>query len=669
VRWLAAALLLLVGGVAAAGVPRAPVEHDLTVRIDPATRELVGEDRLLLPPSGPVTLALAARFTVERIVLDGRPLAEAGRVDRGRRLWRLPASDAARRVEIRWRGTLAPLDEALDHKQVLTRREPVTGARGTFLPAASAWYPQVAGAHERYRLALDLPAGQKGLVPGRLVAEEERDGRYRARFEFPHPGDGIDLMAGPYVVAERRLALPGGRTVALRTWLHPEVAELAGGYLDATAGYLELYDRWIGPYPFTEFSVVSSPTPTGFGMPALTYLGIDVLRLPFIRATSLGHEVLHNWWGNGVYADYARGNWSEGLTTFMADYFYKERESPAAAREQRLAWLRDFAAIPAGEDRPLAEFVSRTHGTSRIVGYDKAAMLFLMLRDAIGREAFDRGVQRFWREQRFREASWDDLRGAFEAEAGRSLQGFFAQWLTRPGAPQLTVAAVRRSGDAARGQVEVTLEQGEAPYALRVPLLVRTAGGEETHVVELTAPRQTFLIATQARAVAVALDPELRLFRRLASGEAPPILRQVTLDAATETVVLADGRAAAAGRELAAKLLEHPLRLRAGDASPGRQPLLVVGTTERVAEWLARHRLPGPPAEVAGPGTAQVWIAQTSAGQVLAVVAGRDAEALAALARPLPHYGRQSWLVFDGAKALARGVWPSRPVEVRLDQN
>ena len=72
---------------------------------------------------------------------------------------------------------------------------------------------------------------------------------------------------------------------------------------------------------------------------------------------------------------------------------------------------------------------------------------------------------------------------------------------------------------------------------------------------------------------------------------------------------------------------------------------------------------------LAGPGTAEVWIAQTGAGHVLAVVAGRDAEALAALARPLPHYGRQSWLVFDGAKALARGVWPSRPVEVRLDQN
>ncbi len=81
------------------------------------------------------------------------------------------------------------------------------------------------------------------------------------------------------------------------------VAGLADGYLDDTRRYLELYGEEIGAYPFTEFSVVASPLPTGFGMPTLTYIGAEVLKLPFIRATSLGHEVLHNWWGNGVYVD------------------------------------------------------------------------------------------------------------------------------------------------------------------------------------------------------------------------------------------------------------------------------------------------------------------------------------------------------------------------------
>ncbi|MGA8007087.1 MAG: hypothetical protein WCA17_13390, partial [Burkholderiales bacterium] len=43
----------------------------------------------------------------------------------------------------------------------------------------------------------------------------------------------------------------------------------------------------------------------------------------------------------------------------------------------------------------------------------------------------------------------------------------------------------------------------------------------------------------------------------------------------------------------------------------------------------------------------------------VAVVSVRDAAALLALQRPLPHYGAQSYLVFEGAHAVARGVWPA----------
>jgi len=43
-----------------------------------------------------------------------------------------------------------------------------------------------------------------------------------------------------------------------------------------------------------------------------------------------------------------------------------------------------------------------------------------------------------------------------------------------------------------------------------------------------------------------------------------------------------------------------------------------------------------------------------------------DAEALAALARPLPHYGKQSWLLFQGAQAVEKGIWPPLAERVRV---
>ena len=295
-------------------------------------------------------------------------------------------------------------------------------------------------------------------MPGRLIDEKQADGRYSARFEFKQPAEGISLMAGPYRIGERRVRTAAGSELRLRTYFHAEIASLAPAYLDSIAGYLDLYERWIGAYPFSEFSVVSSPTPTGFGMPSLTYLGIQVLRLPFIRATSLGHEVLHNWWGNGVYPDYAQGNWAEGLTNFMADYAYRERESSEAASAMRLAWLRDFAAMPPGADTALARFSSRTHGASQIVGYDKSAMLFFMLRDMIGKDAFDAGVRAFWREHRFSIASWKHLRAAFEQASGRNLAAFFDQWLQRGGAPALRIADAR--AEPAGGRLAAASEPG-----------------------------------------------------------------------------------------------------------------------------------------------------------------------------------------------------------------
>ena len=147
--------------------------------------------------------------------------------------------------------------------------------------------------------------------------------------------------------------------------------------------------------------MVASPLPTGFGMATLTYIGAEVLKLPFIRATSLGHEVLHNWWGNGVYVDYATGNWSEGLTTFMADYAYKERESEVPHARCGSGGCGTLPQCRPATPNPWPRFVPERTALLP-VGYGKSAMLFVMLRDAIGEDAFRRGVRAFWEEHRFR---------------------------------------------------------------------------------------------------------------------------------------------------------------------------------------------------------------------------------------------------------------------------
>ncbi len=630
----------------AAGEP--PVHHALEVRLDPAARTLQGVDRVTLRAGAPRTFTLASGFTVERVTVDGTVVKPAGA---DRRVTLALDERATHEIVVAYRGTLAapPRDGEVT--------QAVAGPEGSFLPG-SGWYPTF-DAPFTYEVTVEVPDPQRAVTPGRLTAETSADGRSRATFAADAPVLEVSLFAGPYRIAERI-----HRGWRLRTYFDAGVAELADTYLDRVQGYLDLYDGWIGTYPHAGFAVVSGPFQVGLGFPGLAYFGTRVLRLPFIPDTSLGHEVVHSWWGAGVRPG-AEGNWAEGLTTFMADYTFVERRGAAPAREERLAWLREFAVLPAAEDRPLTAFQGRSHAASQVTGYHKAAFVFVMLRDQIGGHAFTSGVRRFWQAHRFGEAGWGDLETAFTQAARVPLARFFQQWVRRAGAPQLTLRDARAEGT----RVAFTLAQSTPPYALAVPVLVETASTPVTRTEQLDDAERDYAFQVTGAPRTLAVDPDLRLFRRLAPAEIPPIIRGVAFDAGATTVIAArDDAARAAAREVAAALFGRPPAItEAGETLPSR-PVLVVGTTTEVVAWLRQAGLDGPPASLDGKGTARAWAARRPDGAPLVVVAGNDAATLRAAARPLPHYGRQSWVAFDGARAIERGLWApgASPLRVEL---
>ncbi|MDP1996275.1 MAG: M1 family aminopeptidase [Gallionella sp.] len=640
-----------------------PTPHmELDIQLDPAAREFTAS-AILNIHGDTLDFSLYPGLSVTRLVIDGQPHA-LPRADDGVKRFRLKlGGPGPHHLQLAYQGQLAPLPN-LDHKEVLGRLPPMADVRGSYLPAGSGWYPDP-GTPFSYRLRLQLPAGQKGLVPGRLIQESDALA-YQAEFDFPHPIEGIDLMAGPYTVSERLLERPGQSPLRTRTWFYPDMADLADDYLADSARYLTRYSQEIGPYPFDAFSVVASPLPTGFGIPSLTYIGRDVLRLPFIRATSLGHEVLHNWWGNGVWPDWRSGNWSEGLTTFMADYAYQEDQSAETAKAMRLGWLRDLAAVPDTDDASLATFTARHHGLSSIVGYNKSAMLFLMLRDAIGEKAFVQGLRLFWQRHLFQRAGWADLQRAFADAAERDLGDFFHQWVDRAGAPRLRLT----EGVWSDGNLSLVVEQHSPSYALSVPVRLVYEDKQEIRRVEAKGQRSRIVLPAPDRVVAVELDPDYRLWRRVDPAYFPPILREVFV-APRADLLLTDTNPdlRAASVALAGRLLDSRPKLLPHNVVglSGRSPLLLVGQTASVDSMLARLGLPPRPAELDGRGSAQVWAARDQYGRPYAVVAAHDLPALQALQRGLPHYGRQSWLVFESTRVQDKGIWPVRVEHLVVD--
>jgi hypothetical protein len=343
----------------------------------------------------------------------------------------------------------------------------------------------------------------------------------------------------------------------------------------------------------------------------------------------------------------------------------------------RLGWLRDFAAIPDGAHQALSAFRSRTHGAQAAVGYGKAAMVFFMLRDALGNDVFDRALQRFWLKHRFTVASWSHLQASFEEASGKTLGGFFRQWLDRAGGPEIAIVNALASEHEGKSKLIITLEQKAPAYVLDVPVEIVSKDKREVRGLRSEREWATEVLELGSTAESVRLDPEFRLWRRLSRRELPPILREWIISGAPALLIAgsdpsgassSDAAVQSAAERLAQAFFEKPARrIAAASIKESAGPVLIVGLHEAVDQTLAALRLPPRPSALAGSGTTQVWtIDDRTAPHRIAVVSARNAESLSAIMRPLPHYGAQSHLTFEGAKMLTRGVWPADAPAVRV---
>lgn len=635
-----------------------------SVMVDPAARQLQGSGWFRHEGGDTVELNLADGLR-PRAAFDaaGNRLAVSRADDRGQ--WRISGLGEADWLRIDWRGELGGFRGA--GRGGMGGR-PLANEDGAYLPGSSRWFPGLDGQAGASLVDVRVREPYVAVVAGQLLEEHVGETDYRARFITEGAHRAPSLFVGPWEIQEK-----DHEGLQLRTYLEPEQRELGRQYMALSAQYIDEFSAAIGDYPFSGFAIVSAPIGVGLGYPGLTYVGRTVLPLPFFPVQSLAHEILHNWWGNGVLLAEGSGNWSEGLTTYMADHTMADRHRENGGREMRRDWLRDYAAIPEARDMALADFRSRDGDPSLIIGYSKSAYLFHMLRHKVGEEVFARGLRQFWQAHRFAHADWSDLISAFEHAAGQDLQPFFAQWLERTGAPSLDIGNVMASaGENGEYALLVGLRQSDPPFALNVPVEVLLENGErhrfQAHVDDL---EQDIVLIVPGRPEKVTIDPDSDLFRRLSSSEAPPILRDLTLVEQPVVSIAAGGdeEVEAMSTRLARRLFRGQGRVENGEvALAGEQPFAVIGSTREVARLLQGLGLDSQPPGMAGRGTANVWTLRTAEGLAVLAISADNADAMRPLLRSLPRQVRQSWLVYSGGVAIGRGVWPaeSEPLQRRI---
>lgn len=565
-----------------------------------------------------------------------------------------------------------------DYARGFSETAGIIGDSGVYLAGSTHWVTAFEEKLATFKLTTSLPEGWKTVSQGKRTNDFVLDDKHIDTWICDTPQEEVFLIAAQF--NEYSFKMNSG--IDAMAFLRTPDEGLANKYLEVTEQYMDMYQGMIGPYPYSKFALVENFWETGYGMPSFTLLGEKIIRFPFILHSSYPHELLHNWWGNGVYVDFSKGNWCEGLTAYGADHLIAEQRGQG--EEYRRSTLQKFTnVVNPSNDFPLNKFISRTDAASEAIGYGKSMMMWHMLRRQLGDEDFKKGMSLFYKNFKFKVASFDDIRVSMETVSGADLKPFFKQWLTRTGAPEIEIQKVYIEEIPSGYQLQLTLSQIQAAAAfdVNVPIAVATAKGLQNFVVNLKDKSQEFKLNMDAEPLKLEVDPQYDVFRLMDPMEVPPTWSKVL--ASTENLVVLPSKASDDKKKLYEDFFQQWQALDKDhfdvkydtdvDLLPSDRTVWVIGFENKFAS-LINDALVNYHSSILGDSVIfeNKATAKENHSFVLTIfneinnefnmafIAIDNPDATEGLIRKLPHYGKYSYLGFEGAEPVnvAKGEWP-----------
>jgi uncharacterized iron-regulated protein len=622
-------LILSLPGVVSALPPVAPEpDYQLAISFDLDKKELTGTARIA-SGAGETLSLFTSQLKITGILLkrqDGS--SNEIKVPDGP-VFTLPSENVARELFISYTATTVSNGENL-----------ISPAGITLL---DNWYP-TPDRPMHYQLTATLP--------DTFIAVTESD-------SFPLRQDGstvtasfseaamvIHFAAAPYVLSSIE-ARDGLKVHAL---FFPEDAHLATEYLEKSKEYLNRYENEIGPFPYNHYVIVANRLPTGLGMPTFTLLGQSVLRLPFIKDTSLGHEILHSWFGNSIDVDTTQGNWCEGLTAYLSDHLYRrDKGDDAAYRKESIVNYHSY--VNTETVIPLAQFRSGSHAqpgakARRAVGYSRAMLLFHELHERVEAPLFEKALRNFYLRFKGKTASWHDLQTLFNETSTEDLSAFFSERLSRTDIPAFHVTDISTFLQGDRNILKFTIQQEtEKPYSLQIPVSVTTGLGQQRYTLHTDSKEKVITLHLSGRPLEFTLDPDYSLLRKLNAEETPATWSRF-MGSAQKLVVIESEEARVRFQPLLDQLASESVAITSAEDLRNAElrdvDLLILGQDQSASSTLF-----GEPDHPKNGFTLDVRHNPLNQNHVAVLISSDSSEETAAAFPRLSHYGKYAYLHFQ----------------------
>lgn len=343
------------------------------------------------------------------------------------------------------------------------------------------------GTEFRLRLTVEFPNGQAptvAVVNGNAVplriADPQSSSPDLPGIASAYSGPTTLTFESPSIFVTTEAAHQGTH---LAVYSIPEDEVAAKTWLSAADNVSPMIERWLGPRPRTQLTVLDLPDPEDVPWESGPLLVIPVRNAQPDRLSSvLSHSMTHAWMVPTPY-------WlNEGTANFMGtlwdDHQHRRDQALGTLEAGRTALALAEPPTPGeGAGQPL------THATSPVYYRTKATYVLWMLRDLVGDDALGTALRASNGADKEKANTSNNPQPSFEAALkaaapGKDLSWLFADWIDADhGLPDLAIDKVFPNA-VQSGNWLVSVTVSNAGYApAEVPVTVRSATNKTTERV------------------------------------------------------------------------------------------------------------------------------------------------------------------------------------------
>jgi aminopeptidase N len=377
---------------------------------------------------------------------------------------------------------------------------------------AKEWWPcknDLSDKVDSVDIYISTPQQFRSASNGMLVSETIQDTIKTAHWKHKYPiATYLVALAVTNYQSFSVYAQHGIDSIQILNYVYPEELANAQTYAQDIINPMKLFDSLFITYPFVNERYGMTQFNWGGGMEhqTMTFLhdfGYEIMT----------HELAHQWVGDMITCANWHDIWlNEGFATYWTGLSYNFFSYDLYWQIWKRMQIANITSQPDG-----AVYCNDTTNVSRIfdgrLSYAKGGMILHMLRWIIGDSSFFAGFRSYLSDTNlaYKYARSDDFITHMENASGKTLTGFFNDWLYGEGYPIYSIPCVF---SAFTNDIQVTINQTQSHpsvsfFKMPVPLKFKDATHDTIIVFDNTFSGQQYSVNPGFRPDSILFDPDM----------------------------------------------------------------------------------------------------------------------------------------------------------------